>query len=467
MMKLLILLLFHLYSCCGFILPSINTNFNSRPLDPFTVWLQQQQHSSGSQTSPSSAVAGNSDNQQTDFGGRLAVLEAVKDDTETVKTNDSLNEKDEVRVEPPKRSSSVLPFLRVNWNNKPSSLSEQWTASSSTSKKKSEKSSSAAFDVPIRQVSLGANNISSALHSPQNKTNTTTAFDSSDKNSSTTSSTRPPQTPIPVAETILRNIYGKASESAIEMAAWNMSQFFPHLPEVGLANSANQSTMLLPGKKPTDVLTVKDLERILKENGYVRQIDVVAALQSSVASTPPTLNPSLINSPIEGLGQPVSDLLRGPQDSATSTPSSTLPGASQVAFPQPSVLSYTSLKWGVTAASAISCTVLATSILPSLWLMGGLVGSLYGYQTGKRLSDGTIPKSFFPSFLLVFGRRIAKSYLQVYDMFNALFFMYKTGQLSYSMWRRYAEIDQRFQIQDKIDAWVSCLAHDRSTRLPT
>lgn len=34
-----------------------------------------------------------------------------------------------------------------------------------------------------------------------------------------------------------------------------------------------------------------------------------------------------------------------------------------------------------------------------------------------------------------------------------LFFMYKTGQLSYDMYKRYALLDERFRIQDKIDAW--------------
>jgi hypothetical protein len=51
------------------------------------------------------------------------------------------------------------------------------------------------------------------------------------------------------------------------------------------------------------------------------------------------------------------------------------------------------------------------------------------------------------------GKQLAAWYLQTWDFVTAMFFMYKTGQLSYSMWRRYAQVDERFQIQDKIDAW--------------
>ena len=221
------------------------------------------------------------------------------------------------------------------------------------------------------------------------------------------------------------------------------------------------------GKRDNDLLTVQDLERLLLENGFVREADVAAVLQQHQKQQTldyekhgKTTKRQTSRGLLKGVGLPVS----GPKKEAsvaesqgTSDDKTDVESKGVVAFPQPSVLSYKSLKWGVTVSSTLTCTLLATSIIPSLWLMGGLVGSLYGYQTGKRLESSDEPTSFFPSFLLLFGRRLTKSYLQLYDMINAMFFMYKTGQLSYSMWRRYAEIDGRFRIQDKIDAWVSLL----------
>jgi hypothetical protein len=43
--------------------------------------------------------------------------------------------------------------------------------------------------------------------------------------------------------------------------------------------------------------------------------------------------------------------------------------------------------------------------------------------------------------------------LQLYDYGQALWFLYKTGQLSYEYYKTYAVLDQRFAIQNKMDAW--------------
>ena len=291
---------------------------------------------------------------------------------------------------------------------------------------------------------LHTTNTSAALTERTPTNTSTTNNNNNNVTAITVSGNRTVQTPVPVAESILRSIYGKASEltsNELPVAAWNVSQLFPVLPDADAAwNNVSQlfpyytkpdtNFLVSPNrsvleKKPTDPLTVQDLERILAEFGYVRPSNVSAL----------TVRPN----DIAGIGMPVSAQARPV-------------ASSQVAFPQPSVLSYTSLQWGITAAACLSFTVLASSVHPSLWLVGGLVGSLYGYAIGQRLSD-RVPTTFFPSFLVVAGRRLATWYLQVYDFFNVTFFMYKTGQLSYSMWRRYAEVDKRFQIQDKIDAW--------------
>jgi hypothetical protein len=271
-------------------------------------------------------------------------------------------------------------------------------------------------------------------------------------NSNTTTSSsntsRPFLTPVPVAETLWRNIYDKAAAEvpvsirSVEEAWKNKTLFSmpPPPPPAPPTNRSMAATDATEALRLSD-LTVQDLERILLETGFVRRSDAAAATASGSGSA---------DRAIEGLGKPVSKRFRLPPKVAEVVPSS----SSAVAFPQPSVLSYKSLKWGVTVSAGLSGFVLAISILPSLWLMGGLVGSLYGYQTGTKLADeGSLPTSFLPNLLVRAGRRLAKSYLEVYDMCTAMFFMYKTGQLSYDMWKRYAEVDQRFRIQDKIDAW--------------
>ena len=396
---------------------------------------------------------------------RVVILESVQNDTTTTTlTSSSKVIKSDKKEKKEPAAHTVLPFFpRVKWSSK-NGLSNQWKtssreAASATSTESKEKIAS--HGLPTRRVAR-----STPSQLPQPSGNHTNATATVPTNTNNTIFNRTHTTPIPVAESLLRSIYGQASESAKEMAAWsgnsvteiplwNMSQqFFPPTTPGG---TGNQSLLAIAGKKSSDVITVEDLQRILLENGFVRQSDVAAALQRASLGATPATNLAVDTKPkqslIEGLGQPVGDLFGGTVTAAPMPPSKSS-SSSQVAFPQPSVLSYKSLKWGVTAASFLACTILAMSAMPSLWLMGGLVGSLYGYQTGQRLADGTVPKSFVPSFLIVFGRRITKSYLQVYDMVTALFFMYKTGQLSYSMWRKYADLDDRFQLQDKIDAWV-------------
>jgi hypothetical protein len=99
--------------------------------------------------------------------------------------------------------------------------------------------------------------------------------------------------------------------------------------------------------------------------------------------------------------------------------------------------------------------VLATSIMPNLWLVGGLLGILFGYDTGKSYaSEPHIPpRNIGQSLVIASGRKLAKLYLKIHDAFQTFFFMYKTGQLSYEYYQRYAELDKRFEIQSKIDAW--------------
>lgn len=136
--------------------------------------------------------------------------------------------------------------------------------------------------------------------------------------------------------------------------------------------------------------------------------------------------------------------------------------SSTVAFPQPSTLDVKCLRWGTTVASSIVGFVVGASILPNLWLMGSVLGGFYGYGLGRQLEGREEPfTSFIPLALVNMGRRLAKAYLRIYDYGNAIFFMYKTGQLSYEYYKRYASLDQKFAIQSKIDAWNNRFAEGK------
>ena len=102
--------------------------------------------------------------------------------------------------------------------------------------------------------------------------------------------------------------------------------------------------------------------------------------------------------------------------------------------------------------------VLATSIAPNLWLVGSILGGAYGSKVAKRQQqldeeeeeeddyddddeeedDGSVSlksreQGAVASAVLKMGRKLALTYLDLYDKVNIMFFMYKTGQLSYQV----------------------------------
>ena len=201
------------------------------------------------------------------------------------------------------------------------------------------------------------------------------------------------------------------------------------------------------GKARTDVLTLDDLDVILQANGYVRKTDIPMVLEEQQMSNMKSYG-------LDGLGEPVSAQQHALKSSAKakSASSSSSGGSKTVAFPQPSVLSYESLKWGTTVSSGFLAMMFFMAIPSNLWLVGVIAGSFYGYDLGKQLPV-RMPKTILPGVLVRVGSRTARTSLQVYDFVNALIFMWKTGVLSYEYWKQYATLDKRFKIQDKIDAW--------------
>ena len=214
--------------------------------------------------------------------------------------------------------------------------------------------------------------------------------------------------------------------------------------------------------KPNDTLTVADLERLLRANGYLRQADFQMQ-QKSAASFAADVEDyvrygdsggnEVRHSSAGGMDESfrASTRERESMSKATNTPNNR--GGGGVAFPQPSILRYKDLQRGTTVAGGCYGLLFGATILPNLWLVGMILGGVYGYglqppDAAAEVGDNPVRKLFVST-----GRRCAKWYLQVFDYIQTFWFLYKTGQLSYEYWKRYAEIDERFKIQDKMDAW--------------
>ena len=217
------------------------------------------------------------------------------------------------------------------------------------------------------------------------------------------------------------------------------------------------------------MLSIEELEAYLRLNGYVKQSELG---KSSADNAMSREVPTSMGVPISQFGRGRGRVLRGKEktgfqsvgvappggqavrDGVAST--ATLPSAKQpkgrVAFPQPSILSYTKLKWGSTVSASFLGMIGGVTIFPNLWLLGAIFGGLYGYEISKNLAERP-PSNALSNLIVYLGREITKVYLKVFDFGSGMWFMYKTGQLSYEYWQKYAALDQQFAIQSKIDAW--------------
>ena len=186
---------------------------------------------------------------------------------------------------------------------------------------------------------------------------------------------------------------------------------------------------LLVGKDPSAAITVADLEAILRYNNYYAR---PFSLSNGQELQFPDGKKSLVASSSQKLSK------------------------GGVAFPQPTALSTRSIKWGATIAGGMMGMLLAVSGEPNLWLVGIVCGSVFGYETFKKLpaNDVISPDlNVVQTMVIYLGRGLATGALRVYDTLQAFFFMYKTGQLSYEYYKSYAALDKRLSIQKKIDSW--------------
>lgn len=215
---------------------------------------------------------------------------------------------------------------------------------------------------------------------------------------------------------------------------------FKNVKSDHLLSSSNDTKGTLD---PSKTLTLEDLQNILQQSGYIRRDEVNTILSTG-----------------------------SPEAIQYNVTAKVKKSKSGVAFPQPTTLSNKHIKIGSMISSGFFGLLLATTIRPNLWLMGGVVGTLYGGDLAEKAAEQSnamsvttidgivvpaptrpIPGGLYGELTLKCGKKIATAYLQVWDLFQGIWFMYRTGQLSYEYYRTYAALDKRFGIQNKMDAW--------------
>jgi hypothetical protein len=193
---------------------------------------------------------------------------------------------------------------------------------------------------------------------------------------------------------------------------------------------------ILKDKNPNDTVTIEDLRIVLE---YAESIN-------SKSQDVPTKH-----SPDSGVKAVPTGIVQPMRSHSGKKVSST-----QVAFPQPSILSYVDVQRGTIFAGGLMGMILGMTILPNLWLAGLLIGSLYGLeitmQSHESQRNDSKPK-LVGKYLITIGRMTAVKMLQFCDYWKTLWFLYKTGQLSYEYYKRYEVLDRKFEIQNKLDAW--------------
>ena len=196
-----------------------------------------------------------------------------------------------------------------------------------------------------------------------------------------------------------------------------------------------------PNLQPNDTLTVEDLQIFLRSNNLVRQDDLASAI--TIAGTSQIIAPTSMDQPVD----PLDPAIQAQRELA---PKKTKSG---VGLPQPSVLNYRDLQKGTTISGALVGMILGATVFPNLWLIGVLLGGFYGYEISNNLAEQQTPPNALARLLINSGRRSAKYTLELHDAWQTLWFLYKTGQLSYEYYKKYAVMDEKFAIQSKIDAW--------------
>jgi hypothetical protein len=255
------------------------------------------------------------------------------------------------------------------------------------------------------------------------------------KNTSSTNST---------ASNVKRlNVQPKSFFSTWQYQADAFSLPSPKLPTIPTSDltslhPTNNLLQSLQGRNPNDVVTVKDLQQLLN--------------QASIINQPSSISQAFNNyyNPSAGGSSPQTQKAKPYAVERTG-------GYPGVAFPQKSIVTSRHLQIGTTASSIFLGMILGCSISPNLWFVSGLLVGSWGYQVAREATATspslTTNKAALSELILHLGRKVANAYLRVLDALNGIWFMYKTGQLSYAYYKEYAQLDQRLGITEKMDAW--------------
>jgi hypothetical protein len=239
------------------------------------------------------------------------------------------------------------------------------------------------------------------------------------------------------------------------------------------------------------LISIIDLEEYLRRNEFVTKADLLSSLDALIKKRQKTIE--------EGEEEKTSSVKKRKKSypyfpsggeeltsgskkggfsssggSSSSGTSSITASSSRgtVGFPQQSILTDTLVIRCTTATSGMIGLLIGRTVAANLWLLGFIVGVVYGnkvatddvqQRSSSRMSaDGAATTSvtsssstsgIMPNFFLACGKRFGRAVLAVYDAINVLWYMYKTGKLSYAYYKQYESLDSRFQITDKIDAW--------------
>ena len=205
------------------------------------------------------------------------------------------------------------------------------------------------------------------------------------------------------------------------------------------------------------MLSIEELDAYLRLNGYVKQEDLGTAGSNYGNTGMPQEVPISMGLPVSQFGRGRGRALQGKKDffgfqavgsmgpstkgilgdgvassSAPTTETNKGRPTGRVAFPQPSIMSYSKLKWGSAVAASFLGLIGGITISPNLWLLGVTFGGLYGYETTKNLAERP-PSNALSNLIVYMGRELTKVYLKIFDFGSGIWFMYKTGQLSYEV----------------------------------
>lgn len=230
---------------------------------------------------------------------------------------------------------------------------------------------------------------------------------------------------------------------------------------------------------PNATVTMGELKEFLLHNEFITKSELMSSLDklavispSRKANAPFDSNfdevPLVIKKSGSKSTKGATIISASGSTSLTSTGSASRGG---VGLPQQSILTDKVLVSSTTFATGAIGLIISRTVAANLWLIGLILGATYGNSVAtedvrirSKSSTGVegsssdlieleLSRGIISKFILSCGRRCGRFYLNVYDAVNVLWYMYKTGKLSYSYYKQYELLDSRFQITDKIDAW--------------